>query len=1431
MNQIVKRHEILRTTFSLEQGQLSQNIASELIIEMPVCDLTHLNKEDCSKKLAQLIKKEAEICFNLMRGPLLKACLFCLSKEEYIVSLCMHHIISDGTSRSILAKEILGFYSHYLKGETVAAFEALPLQYVDFAFWQKKQLEEGKLEAQLNYWLRKLAGIPPRLNITDCINGTLNPEIQNFDENQNNETKTETGVETGSGTENRKHFLIGEDLCRQLKIFCQDQGLTPFMLLLAIFKILLFRYTDQNDIIIGSPITNRKYKELETLIGFFTNTIVFRSHIDGNISFTQFLQEMKQTALEAYSNQDYPYEKLVTALKPERFADQTSIFQILFTYQNTQEDSFNLPNLEVSHFYAEDNGAKFDLSLVVNDKNDRIEFYIEYPADHYHPKVIERMGSHFEELLKSGMSDPACKICHLKLLTEAEQTQLLTDFNQTNLPFPVSASIHQLIEEQALKTPNQIAIVCGNKSISYQDLNIRSNQLAHFLQAQGIQEGALVGVSVVRSLEMIIALLAILKAGAAYVPIDSSYPLARIEVILETTRLKALLTKSHLMSKFESVLQNITSEYEECRIINLDQEIPKLVKYEACNLAPVKSSELAYVIFTSGSTGRPKGVMVEHKNIVNFIYAMDNKLNTAPGTWLAATSISFDISVLELFWTLSRGFKVILLEGDTNYSAESSATSQNDIDFSLFYFASAEEQSDKYRLLLEGAKFADAHGFKAIWSPERHFAKFGGLYPNPSLTNAALAMITKNVALRAGSCVLPLHHPVRVAEEWAFVDNLSGGRVGLSFASGWQPNDFIFAPENFDKRQEIMIDGIQKVRALWRGESVVFKGVAEKPIATQIYPRPVQNELPFWVTSSGNPTTFTKAGELGANLLTHLLGQSLEELSEKIKLYRNAFEKHHPNTKKGMVTLMLHTFVSDDENYVLDQVKEPLKKYLSDSIGLLKPFAESAGKDINNISKEDLDGVLDHAFERYYKTSGLFGTPESCQRFIQQLKAIEIDEIACLIDFGVPSEVVLDNLVHLEALKKNSKPKSGTLLDEIRFLMSKHSVTHFQCTPALASLLVSDVGTNESLQSLQQFLIGGEALSESLASATSKLIKGRVFNMYGPTETTVWSSSEKLISDSCPVTIGKPLANTQMYILDAHGELRPKGIAGEIYIGGEGVSRGYLNQVELTDQKFVKLKIKRNGTERLYKTGDLARYLPKGAIQYIGRNDNQVKIRGFRIELNEIEAVAKKIQGINCAAIVHEDKERGKNIVLYYVNTAIPLEIKVADLDSYLKKSLPHYMIPSQYVKLPSMPLTPNGKIDRIELSKMASSLKSTSKPQTSGYHAPSSTEEKILAYIWCTVLKLDRVGIKDNFFDLGGNSILAIEMLGLAKEYKLFFSPRHLFQFPTIQELLSHYDDTQGSELKTETELLSEVLLDDSIQIQNTAVIEIQGAMSTSED
>ena len=1000
------------------------------------------------------------------------------------------------------------------------------------------------------------------------------------------------------------------------------------------------------------------------------------------------------------------------------------------------------------------------------------------------------MQSEFEAFSTALAADPATPFTELPLLGRAELDRILVEWNTTSVEFPREACVHELIEARARRRPNALAITCRGVELTYAELDRRSNQLANRLRQLGVGPGHRVGVCMDRSAELIVGLLAILKAGGAYVPLDPAYPADRVSFMVYDSGPTAILAHADVAARLLPHARGV---------LVLDD----LSDFESESSEPIgrtaQPKDPAYVIYTSGSTGTPKGVVVAHRNVVSFFEGMDEALGDgAPGPFLAVTSISFDISVLELFWTLSRGFAVVVYAGDDKSPATRRAGASRALDFSLFFFASAgaEEADDRYRLLMESARFADKSGFSAVWTPERHFHAFGGLFPNPSVTSAMLAAITERIQIRAGSVVSPLHNPIRIAEEWSLVDNFSRGRVGISFAAGWQPDDFVLAPENFADRKDLMLRQIDVVRRLWRGESVPVPGPRGADVPVRILPRPVQNELPTWITAAGNPETFALAGENGFGILTHLLGQSIAELGEKIGVYRNARSRAGLDPEGGHVVVMLHTFVGTDENAVREAVREPLKEYLRSSVGLIQRAAWSfptfkqatttadGGFSLDHLSEGDLEDVLDFSFERYYETSGLLGTPDKCLALVHEMRTIGVDEIACLIDFHADVDAVLDHLPQLETVRKRSVQAASAHSDEsIPGLIERYGVTHMQCTPSMAAMLVQSPDGAGALGSLRQLLIGGEALPPSLAATLVKLVPGQITNMYGPTETTVWSSTHRLDGYAGgPVPIGRPIANTQLYILDEARNPVPVGTPGELYIGGEGVALGYLDRPELTAERFLPDSFGGAPEARLYRTGDLVRYRPDGIVEFLGRVDHQVKIRGYRIEIGEVEAELARHDAVRETVVVAAgDGMEGTQSLVAYVVSREGAGPTGDELRRHLRSRLPEFMVPSSFELLPALPRTPNGKVDRAALPAAGAS----SATRDGDWVAPRGKLEAALVEIWERELGVQPVGVEDDFFELGGHSLLAVRVFTqIDGKFGVRLPLATLFRAPTVERL-----------------------------------------------
>ncbi|MHA7867417.1 MAG: MupA/Atu3671 family FMN-dependent luciferase-like monooxygenase [Salipiger thiooxidans] len=1033
------------------------------------------------------------------------------------------------------------------------------------------------------------------------------------------------------------------------------------------------------------------------------------------------------------------------------------------------------------------------------------------------PAQVELLAARLE--LMAREAQPGTPLAALPLLPEAERDLVLNHWNETAQAHDRSLTMQAAFEAQVARTPDAVALVFEGQSLTYAQLDARANQAAHVLRGMGVVPGTVVGLHTRRSVELMVGALGILKAGGAYLPLDPSYPADRLKHYIADSGAPVIVTQSALRAE-------LPEHRAELLVIDAD---PRLAQAPSRPVGPTSGpGDLAYLIYTSGSTGTPKGVMIEHRNVLNFYLGMDANVPHEPaGTWLAVTSLSFDISVLELFYTTARGFTVVLTSDEDRglISRGPMPLSDATMQFSVYYWGNDDGAGqDKYRLLLDGAKFADENGFCAVWTPERHFHAFGGPYPNPSVTGAAVAAVTKNIAVRAGSVVAPLHHPARIAEEWAVIDNLTNGRAGLAIASGWQPDDFVLRPENTPPdNKPAMFETIEQVRRLWRGEAVAFPRKDGTPHALVTQPRPVSAELPVWVTTAGNPETWIEAGRTGCNVLTHLLGQSIDEVADKIRLYHEALRGAGHDPKDFTVTLMLHTFLAATRDEAREVARGPMKDYLRSAAGLIKQYAWAfpAFKrppglnnpfelDLEILAPEELDAILDFAFERYFNDSGLFGTVEDALDRTEQLKRIGVGEIACLIDYSIPRAQVLDGLKPLAQVVKSANVAPA--LDPGDFSIAaqilRHRVTHLQCTPSMARMIAMNDEARFALSKLRHLFLGGEPLPGALVQEFGRITGASVTNMYGPTETTIWSSTEPAGPGDGVVNIGLPLANQQLYVLDHDREPVGIGMPGELWIGGEGVTRGYWGRDALTAERFVPNPFHGG---RMYRTGDLVRRRVDGRIDFIGRVDHQVKLRGFRIELGEIEAALESQPGVTQAVVVaREDQPGDVRLVGYYSSET---ELDETALRADLRADLPVFMVPSHLVRLESFPLTPNKKVDRKALPKPqhrrpAAPGVAVAEPAAAPGLAPATVPgpapavaagpapmqvvpdngrlQARIAGIWSSVLGVAQVSGRDSFFDLGGHSLLAVQAHRAIRDElgATGLSITDIFRFPVLADL-----------------------------------------------
>ncbi|HSM66117.1 MAG TPA: MupA/Atu3671 family FMN-dependent luciferase-like monooxygenase [Ilumatobacteraceae bacterium] len=1374
---VVEANPALRARFEWDDDDPRQVFATDADLPVDVQDWSTFDTDEQGDRWDELLREQRAVGFDLGRAPSMRLTLVRRGERRWDVVWTFHHILCDGRSFPLVLDQVFEAYEAACRGQAWRAADRP--HFADHV----RHVAHLDLDEARSFWTARLLGFG---GPTPLPGGSMARPAK------------------GRGHLDRE---LGDDLTASLFSVAETLGVTVNTLVQGAWAVLLSRSSGENDVVFGATRSGRgsSVADADRIVGCLINTLPVRARLDPDVKVAEWLRALRASELEA---RDFEHTPLMELQTWARVPAGRALFDSLIIFDHQSLDG-QMKALGADHHTRQFHlieQTNYPLTLYVYAERPTATIKLAFDEPRFDVSAARRLVDAFVTVLEQFVNDPEVELRALNVLGDDERQKLLHTWNATRSTYRDDLCIHQAIEEIVHRIPDAVALVHRDAEISYDDLNQRANRLAYHLLGLGVSPGTPVGLCAERCPDLVVALLAIHKAGGCYVPLDPTYPRDRLEYMLQDSGAPVLVTQSHLQGLFPG---------HRSAVVLLDEADRWADRPNWNPTSATRPHDLAYVIYTSGSTGRPKGVMVEHVNVLNFFTGMDQSVGCEPaddgqpGTWLAVTSLSFDISVLELLWTLARGFRVVLHEEQQRVAARSTRSRPNDrrgVEFSLMFFSSAETAgTEKYRLLLESARFADSNGFSAIWTPERHFHEFGGLYPNPSVVNAALSQVTRHVALRSGSVVMPLHHPVRVAEEWALVDNLSNGRVGISFASGWQPRDFVLAPGHLATARETMLTGIDQVRRLWRGEAVSFAGPNGEHHHVRTSPRPVQAELPIWLTAAGSPETFQTAGTLGAGVLTHLLGQSIDELVGKVAMYREAWRAAgHPGD--GHVTLMLHTFVGDNTAAVKETVRDPMMSYLGSSLGLVKGFASSwtafkrrsdgssdVDVDLESLTEDELHGLLEYSFERYFETSGLFGDVEHVLDIVDDLKGFGVDEIACLIDFGVDEDRILAGLSQLGQVRELAQPLSepDDLGDDgsIAAQIHRYGVTHLQCTPSLASMLLQDPDAKSALGRLRSMLVGGEALPKALASELRSTGLGRLLNMYGPTETTIWSAVYEVGDDDESVPIGRPIANTTLYVLDDELRPVPVGVPGELCIGGSGVVRGYLHRSDLTAERFVRDPFSAGNGRRLYRTGDLARWRDDGVMEFLGRLDHQVKIRGHRIELGEIEAALNDHAEVREAVVIAREDVPGDLRLAGYLVAADPAHPPDSKtLRAHLRTRLPEAMVPSTFVVIDAFPQTPNMKIDRKALPAPSRVGEADADRDAQRGGMPSTAMERLVADIWMQLLHVPEVGLDENFFDLGGHSLLAVKtQRRLVEAIGRPIRITDLFRFPTVRTLAEH--------------------------------------------
>ena len=639
MQAMVRRHESLRTIFDSVDGQARQIVLSDVDVGIPIVDLADIPEYDREREALRIASEEGKKPFDLTKGPLLRAVLVRLGPDQYLLVLVMHHIITDGWSIAVLFRELTRCYQAFTSNLDVN-LPQLPFQYAEYAQWQREYLTGEVLAQQVDYWKGKLADAQTILDLP-----TDRPRP--------------TGHSWRGATE---ELILDSNVLAELKAFAKNEGGTLFMVVLAAFQSLLQRYTMQESILVGTPVAARNEVEIENLIGLFVNTLVFRADFGDNPSFRDLFRQVRAFSLEAYVHQDLPFEKLVEELVPQRLVDTTPLFQVMFTFQNIPKQVFEIPGLVMKELAFETGIAKFDLSVEVFE-NDEFHCRFEYNTDLFDQATIRRMLGHFRNLLSAVIENPEQPLARIPLVSAQERDQILVEWNSTAAEYPRDLCIHRAFELQADRTPDSIALMFQGKGLTYRELNANANRLAHYLTKKGVRPGNLIGVSLDRSPEMVVALLGVLKTGAAYVPLDPSYPVERLAFMIRDAAVSCVVSDSGIKNKLPSDVIDFVA-------LDTDRELINGESASNPGLS-LSSHQPAYVLYTSGSSGNPKGVEGTHRGAMNrFAWMWQAYPFRAGDVCCQKTNLGFVDSVWEIFGPLLAGVPNVIIPQEAVHDPE-----------------------------------------------------------------------------------------------------------------------------------------------------------------------------------------------------------------------------------------------------------------------------------------------------------------------------------------------------------------------------------------------------------------------------------------------------------------------------------------------------------------------------------------------------------------------------------------------------------------------------------------------------------------------------------------------------------------------------------------------------------------------------------------
>ena len=1425
LDALMIRHEALRTTFRTERNMPVQVINEPVPFEIPVIDLRSMPEEQRESEIQRLMVEEAHCSFDLSRDPMLRVRLLCLGEQEHVLLMTMHHIASDGWSMGVIYKELAALYDAFIKGRP-SPLPELPIQYVDFASWQRGWLQGEELEKQMVYWRRMLSD-PPALQLST---DRPRPPIQTF-----------------RGAYDQ--LTLPRDISDALVQLSHREGATLFMTLLAAFDVLLHHYTGQEDLVVGSPIANRNRAEIEDLIGFFVNMLVMRTDLSGDPTFRSLLSQVREVALGSFASQDLPFEKLVDELDTDRDLSQNPLFQVTFALQNASKSGLELSGLKLQMMAPVVQTTRFDLEVHMQEGPDGVSMLFVYNTDLFDRGTIQRLMECYRRLLNAVVENPDRRVSEMSLLSEDERHQIVVDWNRTATEYPREATVHELFEKQVEKTPEAVAIEFGDVSLTYNQLNERANQLAHHLISLNVGPETPVAIFMDRSATMLAGLLGILKAGGAYVPLDSAYPANRLAFMLKDCAAPVLLTQENMLDRLPSKFEGKAPE-----IVVLDQELQVVAGQSRDNpeLATRNSplaTNLAYIIYTSGSTGIPKGVCVPHRAINRLVRNTDY-VDLQPTDRIAqVANCSFDAATFEIWGALLTGARIVGITKDVALAPDAFAAELKKQSITTLFLTTALFNNlarevpgvfGSLRYVLFGGEEVDPQWVRSVLEnspPERLLHVYG---PTETTTYSHWHRVRE---VKENAMTVPIGRPIANTTHYVLDARMKPVPVGVpgelliggdGVARGYLNRPELtaekFVPDTFsDQPDQCLYRTGDWARYLEDG-SIEFLGRRDNQVKVRgfrIELGEIEAELDRH-PALRETVVLAREDEPGeTRLVAYLVPErDLPEDTENAEdqSQRSQWKDEHVDQWQKLYE-QLYDSTPDDQDPTFN-ITGWNSSYTDDPIPA-DEMAEWVEATVGRIKALGPKRVYEIGFGTGLL---LFRIAPDCERFLgADFSEVASRQVQAQLDRR-------EDLSHVKVMQRMAENFEGIEPRSFDTVIINSVTQYFPDMPYLVRVLegaldavapggrifLGDVRSHALLETFQASI----QLARAKGSLTSDQLKRHIQQyMDQETELTIDPVFFRALSLHLPrishveILVKRGHAHNELtrfrYDVVLHVEAGEASLADESWLDWDkdGLSVPELRKKLERDQPD-RLAVTHVPNKRLAAEVRTLNWLngsdEQGTLDELRKSIKAMDERG--VDPEELGAIASDLPyrmdlsysdwgADGRMDVVFRRAEPGNEERPLVVSRCTGDQVRIRPWSAYandplkdkliqeliprlrddLKEKLPEYMIPTAFVVLNELPLNPNGKVDRRALP-----APGQSRAELAGaYVAPNTPTEKSLVKIWEEVLRLDQVGINDDFFDLGGHSLMATQVISRVREtFKTELPVASLFECPTVASM-----------------------------------------------